>query len=715
MSITGIQNPFFQARTVSNIQAQLVNLQSELGTGQVSQDWAGLGDGRGLAVTLQNQLAAIGSYGNIMDTVNVRLSSAQTALSAIASSADTVQTSMLGSKFALTSTGQTADQITTSGQLQEVIDSLNAQVGDTYIFSGAATNTKAMPPLSQILNGNGAQAGLLQLISERAQADGTTGPGRLVIPAASVSPAHVAGTTATLSADNVASVAGTQNIASLSSAGGTLYINTTPITINAGDNAAAIVTDINGQTGTTGVTASLDPTNHLVLTSANATTAVAVGPLTTPALLTELGLSATTTNPTNLVTQGAVANGDKLVIAVGANPALTITFGTGLGQIATLQGLNTALGTLVGGTASVNTANGNISIAALPNDTTSNIVTTFTGTGPLSNFGITAGTTAPAAGTRVSLSEDVAGSVFGLKIAGMSSTLTGATATGPTGSPAATTVDLNTNPNAGDTLTYTFNLPDGTTQQLTLTATTVSPPGTNQFTIGATPSATAANLQAALTTAVGTLAATSLTAASAMAAAGNFFNSSAASPPLRVNGPPFASATSLVAGTPANTLTWYTGDAGAAPPRSTATAQIDASTTVSFGLRANESALRTTVENLAVVSAMTFSASDPNASARYAALTQRVVTNLNIPNGAQTVASIEADVAGVQSAVKSTTERNTQTSAALSDMVQNIEGANTNEVGSQILDLQTRLQASLQVTAMLAKTNLVTVLGAAGL
>ena len=68
MSITGIQNPFFQVRTVSNIQAQLVNLQSELGTGQVSQDWAGLGDGRGLAVTLQNQLAAIGSYGNYTGT-----------------------------------------------------------------------------------------------------------------------------------------------------------------------------------------------------------------------------------------------------------------------------------------------------------------------------------------------------------------------------------------------------------------------------------------------------------------------------------------------------------------------------------------------------------------------------------------------------------------------------------------------------------------------
>ena len=92
-----------------------------------------------------------------------------------------------------------------------------------------------------------------------------------------------------------------------------------------------------------------------------------------------------------------------------------------------------------------------------------------------------------------------------------------------------------------------------------------------------------------------------------------------------------------------------------------------------------------------------------------------IVTNLSMPNNAQTVANIEADIAGVQTTIKATTERNTQTSATLNDMVQNIEGVNTNEVGSQILDLQTRLQASLQVTAMLARTNLVTALGAAGL
>jgi len=710
MSITGITNPFFQTQVVTNLQAQLVKLQTELGTGEVSQDFAGIGDNRGLAIVLQGQLSSVSNFDNVIGAVNVRLSGAQQALTAIDSATNVVRSAVVNSRFVLDQSGQTTDQGTANGQLQLVLDALNTQIGNNFIFSGSASNTPAVASLNQILNGNGAQAGLRQVISERAQADlGTNGLGRLVIPAPGASAALVAGTTATLLPDKIASVSGTQNIAPLSSAGGTLVINGQPIAINPGDNTAAILSDINGQTGTTGVTASLDPTNHLVLQGANATTAVAVGGASSGSLLTELGLSVGTTNPANLITQGAVANNDQLVVTVGANPPLTITFGTGPGQIATLQGLNQALGGLAGGIASVNTANGNISIKAL--NGTDQITTAFAGTGPLTKFGISPGTTGPVAGTRVSLSEDAAGSPFGLKIAGVSSKLNSATVTGPTGSPAATTVDLGANPNPGDTLTYTFNLPDGTKQQLILTATAASPPAANQFTVGMTPAATATNLQTALTTAVSTLSATSLTAASSVAAAGNFFNSGAGSPPLRVNGPPFASATSLVAGTSSNTLSWYTGEAGATPARSAAIAEVNPSTRVSFGMRANESALRTTVENLAVFSAMSFSASDPNASVRYAALTQRISDNLNIPSGSQTVANIEVEIAGVQTTMKTTTDQHTQTTATLTDMVQNIEAANPSEVGSQILDLQTRLHASFQVTAMLAKMNLASILG----
>src|SRR5665213_91830 len=81
--------------------------------------------------------------------------------------------------------------------------------------------------------------------------------------------------------------------------------------------------------------------------------------------------------------------------------------------------------------------------------------------------------TPPATSTVVSVAEDAAGSPFGLKLSQVTSSLTGATVTGPSGSPAAISVDLGaTNPNVGDQISFTFKQPDGTTASVQLTATT---------------------------------------------------------------------------------------------------------------------------------------------------------------------------------------------------------------------------------------------------
>jgi flagellin-like hook-associated protein FlgL len=132
--------------------------------------------------------------------------------------------------------------------------------------------------------------------------------------------------------------------------------------------------------------------------------------------------------------------------------------------------------------------------------------------------------TAPTA-TSVKVAEDVAGSPFGFKLNAVSSSLTNAVVSGPSGSPASVSVDMTAgNPNPGDQISFSFNLPDGTTESISLTASSSNPMPAGSFAIGATPAATAANLQSALTSAVGTLAGTALFAASAVAAGDNFFN-----------------------------------------------------------------------------------------------------------------------------------------------------------------------------------------------
>ena len=136
--------------------------------------------------------------------------------------------------------------------------------------------------------------------------------------------------------------------------------------------------------------------------------------------------------------------------------------------------------------------------------------------------------TPPASSTLTTVGEDVAGSPFGLKLSSVSTTSTVTNVvSGPSGSPASFSVDFAAGqPSAGDTFSVTFNLPDGTTDSIKLTASSSTPLPTGSFAIGATTSQTAANFSTALTSAISTLAGTSLVAASAVEAGNDFFNTS---------------------------------------------------------------------------------------------------------------------------------------------------------------------------------------------
>ncbi|WP_458760287.1 flagellar biosynthesis protein FlgL [Afipia sp. TerB] len=314
--------------------------------------------------------------------------------------------------------------------------------------------------------------------------------------------------------------------------------------------------------------------------------------------------------------------------------------------------------------------------------------------------------------TSVAVSEDVTGSPFGLKLDSISSTLTGSTVTPPPSpppvapaAPSSMSVDLGaTNPNDGDKVRFTFTLPDGTNETIELTASSDVPTPEGSFAIGADTTATAANLNAALNTAIGKLANTSLVAGSAIAASENFFDST---PPLRVGGPPFDSATTLVNGTAANTVSWYTGEDGADPARGTAVAGIDTAITVQYGARANEDAFRTALKNMAVFAAVTTSTSDPNATAQLTALNSRLVDNLGVQVGEQTIQDVQADFAGAQASVKTTTDRQKQAGAIAQSLLDSIQGIDDNEVATKILALQTSLQASYQTTASLYQMSLI--------
>jgi flagellin-like hook-associated protein FlgL len=314
---------------------------------------------------------------------------------------------------------------------------------------------------------------------------------------------------------------------------------------------------------------------------------------------------------------------------------------------------------------------------------------------------------AAAAGV-VNIAEDAAGSPFGFKLLGANSTLTGTTVTGPAGSPAAMDVTFSaTLPQDGESIRVSLLLPDGTETDITLTARATATGQPGDFVIGADENDTADNFQAALTAAVENEAQVSLRAASLFAAADNFFDFDETMPPQRVDGPPFDSATALRDATATDTVFWYQGELSSLPARESAIVKADDSSFVSYGARADEDGFATFLKQLAVISVETFEGDQQTASQRYTEVKGRMVDSLNFTNGAQSPDSILTELTTAKGALGRISERHQASETLLTDFVYDTENADINEVSAQILTLQARLEASLQVTAILKQISLV--------
>jgi flagellar hook-associated protein 3 FlgL len=194
--------------------------------------------------------------------------------------------------------------------------------------------------------------------------------------------------------------------------------------------------------------------------------------------------------------------------------------------------------------------------------------------------------------------------------------------------------------------------------------------------------------------------------AAAFAALGLGAPAPATAGPLRVGGSPLGTATTLVSGTPANTVQWYTGESGPGSARSTAMSRVDQSVTVQYGARATESAIRSQLQTLAVFAAVTTSATNPNAALQVAALSQRTAQNLARQPGQQTIEDIQSDFATAQLTMKDAKTRQTQTQGMLQGIIDQAESVSPDQVATQILALQTALQASYKTTAMLSQLSL---------
>lgn len=304
---------------------------------------------------------------------------------------------------------------------------------------------------------------------------------------------------------------------------------------------------------------------------------------------------------------------------------------------------------------------------------------------------------------------EAGGGVFGFQLdatAGVGTSSTAIIANGPAGVPSALSFEITGFVSAGETVRFGLEMPDGTTKDVVLTATRGPDVGENEFLAVADYDTTASNLQNAITQKLDALARADLSAASAIQAGRDFFDND---PPLRVvpdltTG--LAGATATVAD-PTNTVSWYKGEDGPLDARFTNTTRVDDGVQIAYGARANEDALRSSLREMAVFAAQRYDVDDPSAANRYTEMANRTRANLDDVSGATLPRSVALEIGTASTLMEATKERHVATRAIFNDILEQTDGISQEEVAARLLNIQTRLEASYSVTALLRDLSLV--------
>jgi len=183
------------------------------------------------------------------------------------------------------------------------------------------------------------------------------------------SPAKITGFGATLLPDADAIINGTQTLPATLTQAGTFTVNGATVTVAAGMTQAQLLNAINTSNAgglPIGMKPAVITSGHLVLESVDADTQITINS-SSPLMLAELGISTGAVDPTNLLTQSAVGNGQTLTVQISNDTTsfatLSIQFGNGGSNVSTMAELQAALSGLTGGTANID-ANGDITVTA---------------------------------------------------------------------------------------------------------------------------------------------------------------------------------------------------------------------------------------------------------------------------------------------------------------------------------------------------------------
>lgn len=298
---------------------------------------------------------------------------------------------------------------------------------------------------------------------------------------------------------------------------------------------------------------------------------------------------------------------------------------------------------------------------------------------------------------------------FGFDISSVTSTLSNVSITGPAAAdPDSVDIQFTGQPALGESITVELTLPPDHTEPVTISFTAASTAETEgTFAIGADLEETAQNLRDAIAGEIEKHAQVTLRAVSDQWAAEEFFSTYNGEEPLRVDGPPFETATALTGGG-ATTLAWYTGrNTTTDDPRTDKNAAVDSNLTVSYGVRANENPLKELVMSLATFVAADFSAGTSTDEEYYNALSTNLRGVLQPDGVGQSgIVDIATDIAITHRSVSLTEDRHVQMKSTYEGTIAEIEGVDQDRLAAEILQLQTNIEVSYRASSIVFNLSL---------
>lgn len=731
---------------ISTMQSQLGKLQTQLGSGQKAETLAEMGNDRTVSLATRNRLTKLDSFAANINTVNLRLNFLDQAMTSINKLKSETRNSATPTSYGENGLTMASLQQNSSNRLSQLLETLNTSVAGRYMMGGNSTEKAPVATMDAIMNGDGGLAGYKTVLNERNRADLGADQkfelGELGLPQTSIRGPHgnyLSMSSATFDKIGYQIVSISANTDGIKTNGPTANpINQTatlsaqpvpannPFTVNLTKLDGTKVGPLNFTTvagapvGATlfavGADSSETAANFQAALEAHpdvgdldafqSTTVVNDGATTNLIKVTgdidgtpQIGLKLTAQPKHQESISVGIKQPDgtvKTIKLVARDPSIAApiatgtTFDIGANRAETVKNIQIALKAEVGALeAEIKT--GRVDVL-----NTSYETVTIRKYDDI-DFGFSNLTSASTTGQNIRVNATASGTAHSL------------------------TVTFGDKVRAGESVTFGVTMPDGTKSEISLSAVDGAP-GVGQFKIGKDKAENGANFAAALKLKLNDVAKTELVAASTYAAADDFF--SADGVPKRVDfpaggfpetakshakntvGPP-----ATTAGTDAanRTVKWYTGEISDSNARLSATAQVDDSTKVGYGVRANEQGLLEMVRTLASMSVQEYAASDPTSKARFSAMVERQMSNMSSNTATEngSVESIALELGVVKSAVGNASTRNTAAAGQLETLLSDVETVGMEETAMQLLALKTRLEASYQATASVAQLSLV--------